>query len=233
MGKTFLLLLFMGTYSWAQSFQYNLEITPEKYRLLINMKFRPSVMLSDVTKGFKNETLQVEISDSIKSVIFAPPMVKEYKQTLEVRSWGVTSYLVSQCIEDFQTLSWTKSCQLLTKEKDGGIYMNLKKDVIRCERKESGVECQADIQGQSKAITVFGITLLTPQKFSLRAKIPALYSFSQIWWSLNHVTLDFEEIKSNFKKSKLKSKIDEMLDQGLKILMTQDSFLFSTEYKEL
>ncbi len=217
---------------WAQSFKYNLEITPEKYKLVIDMQFQKSVLLEDAIRGFKNGTLLVKVSDTIKSIAFAPPLADEYVQTMKVKSWGISSILISNCKENFLTSSWTRECELQTNQEDGGKYMIWKKDVIHCSRQDTGIHCQANIQGKSKAISILGFVLATPQKFSLRAKIPALYNFSQIWLAINKATLNTDEIRGSFEKSKLKGKIDQMLDEGLNALKTQPSFQFSTEYTE-
>lgn len=224
--------LFLANTCWAQSFKYNLEITPEKYKLIIDMQFQKSILLEDAIRGFKNGKLLVGVSDTIKSVSFKPALADEYVQTMKVKSWGISSILISNCKENFLTSSWIRKCELQTNQEDGGKYMVWKKDVIHCSEQETSILCQADIQGASKAISILGFVLASPQKFSLRAKIPALHNFSQIWLAVNRATLNTDEIRESFEKTKLKSKIDQMLDEGLSVLKAQPSFQFSMEYTE-
>ena len=225
--------LFLANTCWATNFNYNLEITPENYKLVIDMQFRKSVILKDAIQGFKNDKLLVAVSDTIKSVTFTPAFADEYVQNMKVKSWGISSVLTSNCRENFKVSSWTRECELQTNRDDGGKYMVWKKDVIRCEEQREGIHCQADIQGKSKAISILGFVLASPEKFSLRAKIPALHNFSQIWLAINRATLNAEEIRKSFKESELKQKIEQMLDAGLIALKTQPFFQFSTEYTEL
>lgn len=228
----FIFFLLLSSQAWAESFQYNIEVNPEQYKLLITMNFNKTVSMSDAIKAFKNEVLLVGVSDSIKELRYEPTMQSEYKQIMKVRSWGISSQLISKCQEHFALNSWMKSCELKMDEGDAGKYMIWKKDQIRCQQSAEGLQCLADIQGKSKDIKILGLRLASAQVFSLKAKIPALYNFSQIWWAANHFTLNIEQITNAFSKSSLKNQIDQMLETGLKTLKQQDSFQLTAEYQE-
>ena len=111
MLRKFFLLFLSPAVALSQSFQYDLKITPEKYDLSIHMKFSQGITVADAVRGFKNEVLLVAISDSIKNVIFVPPGTPQYQQTMKVRSFGITSYLVSNCQESSDKGQWRRECQ--------------------------------------------------------------------------------------------------------------------------
>lgn len=229
MVKLGILLTILPILSWSQGFSFQLEINPEKYVLSIKMKFPEKILLSDVRKGFRNGALLIKLNDSIKKMSFDPVIGSPYLQTQKIQFLGISSVLVSQCEEDFEAHKWIKTCTLRTDSADGGKYMNWKNDQISCRQKDSIVFCEALIQGQSKPLSVLGIQLANHQKFSLRAKVPALKYFSQVWIAISDSTYNVNQIKLKFKQSGINQKIDQMLEMGLSQLKDSNRFQYSME----
>lgn len=232
MLKVLLLSFILSSVAYAQKFEFDLTVNPEKYDLNIRLTYGSQVTLNDVIRRFKNTTFLANLSDSIESVIRDPTTKLQYDLVMNVRSMGIGSKLVSKCNEDIQDNSWSRTCELQTDVADGGKYMNWKKDQIVCANNENTLGCVAHIQGQSRPLKIFGWQLMNHQNFSLRAKVPALQNFAEIWQATNSFTWNVEEIKNHQQVLHLKKQFDQMLDSGLASLKTSETFQFSGESQE-
>jgi hypothetical protein len=217
----------------AQEFQYDLSIKPENYLLKIRMSFTHAVTLGQVKNNFKNGLLLTQVSSSIRSVESIPSDQEQYQLKMKVRSFGIGSILISDCVEKSDPSTWQRACQLRTDLEDGGTYMEWKRDTIVCHEDAATrkVECEVSIEGLCKAVRFLGFTIVSGESFTIRAKHPALYNFSRLWWFTNEGSISIRSSIAEFDHSELRRKIDSMLDQGLKILRHDKVFADHGEFK--
>lgn len=168
----------------AGTFEYHFALKPEGYELTLKMTFPPGTTLSQVRNNFRNQFLFKEFNPNITDIELSSYSAKDYQTTMSTQSLGITSTLISDCHEtESANALWNRHCELQTQVGDGGKYMHTKNDTTFCQvnPKSNELTCRMDITGRAKPITLIGFTLVSEQKFTLKAKESALRHFVPLW----------------------------------------------------
>lgn len=214
---TQIILVFPSITMASYTFDYALAINETGYQLTIKMLFPKGATLSQVRNNFRSPYLLSEFNPNIKSVTYNPVDTPDYQMQMYTKSWGIGSWLLSECHENdsFGEL-WNRQCQLDMERADGNKYMHWKRDASFCalQRPSQDVLCRLDISGRAKAIRFLGFDVVTERNFTLKAKESAIKHFLLLWlygsygsYSTSQTkdiyeTLGFrDEIEDSFKKA--------------------------------
>ncbi|HEX4923982.1 MAG TPA: hypothetical protein VFV50_07845 [Bdellovibrionales bacterium] len=184
--ETLLRLLSLGALVLCASparaaFDYDLSINKTGYVLLLDFDFSAGVTLNEVKQNLKSGTLLKELGAKVDSVTTKTRDIG-YEATTHVRNFFVLkTELLSLCREQDLGETWTRNCDLDVTEKDGGKYMEWKRDTITCARANGLVACKARIEGKAKPLTMLGMEILSSEEFTLKAKQEAIANFAKVW----------------------------------------------------
>lgn len=215
-GKLFSLGVFFLLFQVAdanESFHYKLEISPESYELRIKMTFPNHVSLLQARDNFRSSWLLQHLSSSVRSMEVVSTSARSYESKLTVKSWGIESFLVSDCDETHGEISWSRACRLKTDRGDSDRYMVWKEDQLGCKSYSQEVRCEAIIKGLAKPVRFLSLTLLSAEDFTLKAKQQALYNFAKIWIYTVDGSLSTSLTQERFDKSRFKKSLDQSIDQ--------------------
>lgn len=239
MKKTLLpvfIFLFCQSFVSMAAISYSIKINDEGYDLNINFSLKPHHTLQSVRYALTNEKVITSLSSKIQLVTKTPPDAQIYDTLMEVKSFGITSRLLSKCQEHFnqsdKNALWSRSCILDTKKEDGGKYMENKTDSVECSKvnNTSPLKCHFSIKGKAKTFSFLGIALLDHKNFSVKAKKEALQNFFKLYLFIQSNTLSFKLINDEFENSPLKIELDNFEINAEKILKTENTYSRSVEF---
>ncbi|OQW48179.1 MAG: hypothetical protein A4S09_13805 [Proteobacteria bacterium SG_bin7] len=221
-----MIFMFLATFNFAMamtkpSFEYNIDIDAKGYGLKMQLVFSPKVSLELVKKNFKDGDLLTRVGTNIKKITVEGISSLEYRSIMTVSSLGITSKLLSNCTEKASASTWTRHCKLDTENMDGGKFTSYKSDEISCFAKPN-VECFIFIKGKLKPLKLFGLTILSYEKFTVRAKYQALNNYVRIWNFTESGNLDL--------KDSIHNDLEKFLDDGSKEMSEHKNFHQSVKW---
>ncbi len=226
---TFFIL--MSTSSYA-SLNYDVKVDSRGYLLKIDMVFSRGIELKRVRGALKNGELLSKMSPNVVSVTNSELPDGKYKSLMLVRSFGIYSRLLSQCVDRNDTDSWSRSCSLQTRELDGGKYMMWKGDEVTCNEKDRIVTCHFEIKGQARPLKILGLQIVSAELFSVKAKVQALANFFKLYTFIEGQSLSVKVAMADFTKSALKTELDLLEKEGTATVKGKGVFERSFSFKD-
>jgi hypothetical protein len=218
-----LLWLFAGGTALART-GYALKIDDQGYRLQIEMQFLPGQTLQEVSQGLRSGPLLARLSSSVRAVNNIPAEGLRYDSFMEVRSWGVTSYLLSHCEESEKAFEWSRRCVLDTHQKDGGSYMETKTDEVTCRVADALVQCHFEILGKAKPLKLFSLTILDPKRFAVKAKYEALTNFFKLYHFIEDGGFSVKTALKDFENSPEKADFEIFQNEANSVLEKESNY---------
>jgi len=219
----FSIICLMSANSWA-SLHYDVTINSNGYILNMDMTFQKGVELSRVRGALKNGELLSRMSPNVVSVTNTDIPDGKYKSLMVVRSFGIYSRLLSQCLDRNEEKTWSRSCSLQTRELDGGKYMIWKGDEVTCLEKDQVVSCHFVIKGQARPVRILGVQIVSAELFSLKAKVQALANFFKLYTFIEEQSLSVKSTLAHFNNSVLKTELEQMEKDGTKAVKSSGQF---------
>lgn len=230
----FLVVLLMDIVPAEASISYDIAISRGGYNMLIEMNFKKGITLQQARSALKNSELLSRLSPNVVSVKNTPVIPvdgEKYKSLMTVKSFGIYSRLLSQCLDKNTPQSWQRSCSLQTRELDGGKYMAWKGDDVECTEKEN-VICKFNIRGQAKPLKVLGLQIVSAELFSVKAKLQALANFFKLYTFIQGHSLSSRASLEKFNHSALKTELEFFEKEGTKAVKTTGTYVHKFSLKE-
>lgn len=230
---TLFLYFFLSFNLQASTAGYNITIDEKGYLLNIEMIFDQGVNLLNVREALKNGKVLSLLSPNVVSVTNTKINEDEYKSLMVVKSFGISSNLLSMCDEKLNENKWSRSCVLQTNDYDGGKYMEWKSDEVECLKKNPNViDCHFTIKGKAKPVKIFGLQILSAKLFSVKAKLQAMNNFFKLYYYIKNYNLSPKMALSLFSKSKFKDELNQFEKKATDELKTQPQFKRSFVFQD-
>lgn len=212
--------------SWVEAKTgYEIRIDDNGYELKIKMDFSESKRLNSVVQALQNPVLIAKMSNNIESVSLQATDPGFYTSSLHIKSYGMSSELVSKCQEARTEQQWSRSCVLQTQLADGGKYMEWKKDFVRCQQTANRrVSCEFLIEGKMKDISFFRWSLMKAKTLTVKAKYESLISFFKMFYFIENGSFSVRQSKREFENSDLKKSIDDFSENAIQALKKESSY---------
>jgi hypothetical protein len=187
---------------------FDIKISDQGYRLEMDFGYK-NISLSEIKNSYKNGVVLSHLSPNIKSIELINKKNEDYDLLMTVKSFGLTSKLLTHCQEKQDEESWQRSCLLDTNLYDGGDFMIEKADMVVCKKGfNQEVDCKFAITGKAKAIELLGFTIVSSKKFTVKAKMQAMNNFFKYYYFIKENSLSFERAENNFNNSLAKVAIE-------------------------
>jgi hypothetical protein len=214
-------ILLLLSISANANISYDLVINKSGYVLKMDMVFKKEIPIQKVVSALKNGELLSVLSPNVVSVLNTPLPEGKYHSLMHVKSFGIHSNLLSMCEDKFndtaKAQSWMRSCSLQTREMDGGKYMEWKGDEVNCSvTNTAGVICHFEIKGLPKPLKVFGFQIISPEIFSVKAKVQAMSNFFKLYFYIQDYSLSTKLALEKFEVSSLKKELDRFEEEAKK-----------------
>lgn len=216
-GLIVLLVIFISANARA-NLSYDLGINKQGYILKMDMFFKKDIQLQSVVAALKNGDLLSLLSPNVVSVLNTPIGEGKYHSLMHVKSFGIHSNLLSMCEDKFTDISWTRSCSLQTREMDGGRYMEWKGDEVTCTKQASDAEvvCHFEIKGLPRPLKILGFQIISPEVFSVKAKLQAMSNFFKLYYYVKNYNLSAKLALKVFEDSSLKKELSRFETEAMK-----------------